>query len=85
MARKVYVQNQTAKQTLKIDVFLNFKGRVSMRNQYTFAFDQDEADKMLFDEPGQLGLKTATNMINNEISETLRINLAGKGMDFTAY
>jgi hypothetical protein len=56
-----------------------------MRNRYTFAFDQDEADKMLFDEPGQLGLKTATNMINNEISETLRINLAGKGMDFTAY
>lgn len=56
-----------------------------MRNQYTFAFDQDEEDKMLFDEAGKTGLKTATSMINNEISETLRINLAGKGLDSTAF
>jgi hypothetical protein len=40
---------------------------------------------MLFDEAGQTGLKTATNMICNEISETLRINLAGKGLDYSAF
>ena len=67
-AKKVYVQNQLNKYTLKIDVFLNFKGRSSLRYQHTYAFDPEEWDKMLYDEAGQTGLKTAIKLINTEIT-----------------
>ena len=36
---------------------------------------------MLFDEGSTTGLKAAINMINNEVTETLRLNLSGNPLD----
>lgn len=65
-ARKASVGNQLGKQTLKIDVFLTFKGRPGMRYQHVFAFDTEEADKMLLDADGSM--RTALGVINKEIN-----------------
>ena len=66
-ARKVYIQNQPGRQTFKIDVFMTFKGRSGLRAQHVFAFDNEEIDRMLYDDASG-SIKTAIGVINKDIT-----------------
>ena len=73
-------------ETLKISVFLNYQGRSALRHRHTFAFDTEEQERLLFDDPAaKSGLNQGVNMICNEITETLRLNLGSDALNLDAF
>lgn len=75
------MQNALGRQTFKIDVHLTFKGRLGLRYQHVFAFDQEEADKMMADDAAG-SIKTALNLINKDVNEALAASLGTDPLDF---
>ena len=69
-----------AKQTFKIDVFMTFKGRPGLRYQHVFAFDTEEADRMLVDDANG-SIKTSISLINNEVNQVLSVILGSDPLD----
>jgi hypothetical protein len=48
-ARRVFGQDTVRKQTIKIGVHLDFKGRISLRYEHILAYDPEEHGQMMFD------------------------------------
>ena len=85
-ARRIFVADNPNCETLKISVFLTYQGRSALRHKHTFAFDTEEQDRLLFDDVAtKAGLSQGVNMINNEITETLRLNLGNDALNLDAF
>ena len=82
----MFIADNPQCETLKISVFLNYQGRSSIRHKHAFAFDAEEQDRLLFDDPAdESGLNQGINMICNEITETLRLNLGSDALNLDAF
>ena len=85
-ARRIFIGDNSACETLKISVFLTYQGRSALRYKHTFAFDSEEQERLLFDDPAaKAGLNQGVNMICNEITETLRLNLGNDALNLDAF
>jgi len=85
-ARRIFVADNPLCETLRISVFLNYQGRSSLRFKYNFSFDTEEQDRFLFDDPAaKTGLSQGVQMIGNEITETLRLNLGSDALNLEAF
>ena len=86
VARRIFIQDNPAIQTVKIGVYLTYQGRTSLRYQHLFSFDSEEHELILYDnQPEKSGLTNAISMINTGISETLRLNIANDPLDVNTF
>lgn len=78
----MFLGDSTATQSVKISVFLTYKGRTSLRYKHTVSYDEQEHDLILFDNQEQKsGLVQGCGMISNEITETLRLNIQNEPLN----
>ena len=84
-ARRVYLNDNPATQSVAISVYLTYKGRSKLRYRHTVSYDAEEQDLVLYDNPEQkTGLKQGCGMISNEITETLRLNVQNEPLNLHA-
>ena len=84
-ARRVYLNDNPATQSVAISVYLTYKGRSKLRYRHTVSYDAEEQDLVLYDNPEQkTGLKQGCGMIGNEITETLRLNVQNEPLNLHA-
>jgi len=57
---------------------------MGLRYQHVFAFDNEEADKMIVDDAVTGSIKTALNLINKDINLALTDNLGNDPLDVEA-
>lgn len=85
-ARRIFIGDNPNSETLRISVFLSYQGRSCMRYKHNFAFDTEELDRFLFDDPtSKSGHLQGVQMISNEITDTLRLNLGSDGLNAEAF
>ena len=81
-ARRVYLSDNPATQSVKIGVYLTYKGRTCLRYKHTVSYDMEEQDLILFDDQEQkTGMNKGCGMISNEMTETLRLNVANEPLN----
>ena len=84
-ARRVFLNDNTAAQSVRINVFLTYKGRTSLRYKHIVGYDNEEHDLLLFDNHEQKsGLNQGCGMISNEITETLRLNIQNEPLNLAS-
>ena len=85
-ARRIFIGDNPECETVKISVFLNYQGRSSLRYKHNYSCDAEEIDRFLFDDPAKkAGLTQGVQMITNEITETLKLNLGSDGLTVESF
>jgi len=72
-AKRIFLCDSSAHQSLSIDVHLSFQGRTEVKHTHTFTYDEACADKFCWDnQEAKSGLKKACDLINNELTQKLK-------------
>jgi len=62
--------------SLKIDVFLQFRGRNLLAHSHVFSYDEEERNHFLWDvEQEKSGLKRACELINKDFNNHIKANI----------
>jgi hypothetical protein len=68
-ARRFFLQDRIDMPSIKIDVYLQFKGRTNLAHSHVFSYDEEERNHFLWDaEQEKSGLKRACEIINDEFN-----------------
>jgi hypothetical protein len=81
-ARRVFLADSVTCQSIRIDVYCAYQGRVGLRYKHTFCYDLEQQETMIFDsEEEKSGCKQMCDIINGKLSEFLFERLNGRSLD----
>lgn len=68
-ASQIYLNDNLSQQTLKLQVYMSFKGRNELRHTHYFTYDDCQLQNFSFDSADGAGLKRACAFINSRVNE----------------
>jgi hypothetical protein len=72
-ARRFFLQDRLDMPSIKIDVYLQFKGRINLAHSHIFSYDEEEKNHFLWDvEQEKSGLKKTCELINKDFNNHIK-------------
>lgn len=72
-ARRFFLQDRPDMPSIKIDVYLQYRGRTNLAHSHIFSYDDEERNHFLWDvEQEKSGLKKACELINKDFNNNIK-------------
>ena len=71
------MQDRIDMPSIKIDVYLQYRGRTCLAHSHIFSYDEEERNHFLWDaEQEKSGLKRACELINKDFNSCIKANIS---------